>query len=118
MLLSTLFEATASQYIGVDIVVLSLCLLTDNVYFSYNAVQRKLVDEFLPFFDSNCLKDGDEQKSSTNNDLDPLKRDMGVPTHYQNDGSYFYMLTPVVSPPSADSVSRWLLHVDSGIVSN
>lgn len=52
---------------------------------------------------------------------------MGVPTHYQNDGSYLYMLnadqakkknlymlTPVVSPPSADSVSRWLLHGDSG----
>ncbi|KAG5521159.1 hypothetical protein RHGRI_033645 [Rhododendron griersonianum] len=77
-------------------------------------VQRKLVDEILPFFESNCLKDGEVQKkSSTNNDLDPQKRVVGVPTHYQNDGSYLYMLTPVVSPPSADSVSRWLLHVDS-----
>ncbi|KAF7124883.1 hypothetical protein RHSIM_Rhsim12G0060600 [Rhododendron simsii] len=84
-----------------------LCLLP--------CVQRKLVDEILLFFESHCLKDGEvHKKGSTNNDLDPHKRVVGVPTHYQYDGSYLYMLTPVVSPPSADSVSRWLLHVDSG----
>lgn len=33
---------------------------------------------------------------------------VGVPTHYQNDGSYFYLLTPVVSPPPAENVIRWL----------
>ncbi|KAI8527302.1 hypothetical protein RHMOL_Rhmol12G0065400 [Rhododendron molle] len=91
-----------------------------TVYYDYRShrtltIQRKLVDEILPFFESNCLKDGEVQKkSSTINDLDPHKRVVGVPTHYQNDGSYLYMLTPVVSPPSVDSVSRWLLHVDSG----
>ncbi|XAR52606.1 DNA-directed DNA polymerase [Bertholletia excelsa] len=39
---------------------------------------------------------------------------MGVPIHYQNDGSYLYMLTSVISPPSANCVSRWLSHDDSG----
>ncbi|RVX18707.1 DNA polymerase zeta catalytic subunit [Vitis vinifera] len=38
---------------------------------------------------------------------------MGVPTHYQNDGSFLYLLTPVFSPPSADCVHRWLLHDDT-----
>ncbi|OMO68819.1 hypothetical protein CCACVL1_19807 [Corchorus capsularis] len=33
---------------------------------------------------------------------------LGIPTHYQNDGSLLYLLTPVFSPPSADSVYRWL----------
>ncbi|XP_021772931.1 DNA polymerase zeta catalytic subunit-like [Chenopodium quinoa] len=33
---------------------------------------------------------------------------IGVPTHYYNDGSYAYLLTPAVSPPSVDSVFNWL----------
>lgn len=33
---------------------------------------------------------------------------IGVPTHYQNDGSYLYLLTPTVSPPPAENVIRWL----------
>ncbi|GFY91942.1 recovery protein 3 [Actinidia rufa] len=80
------------------------------------SVHRKLVDAFLPFFEDDCLKDGDVQKtSSRDNGLDHQhNRVMGVPAHYQNDGSYLYMLTPVFSPPSSDSVSRWLLHDDSG----
>ncbi|XP_058193390.1 DNA polymerase zeta catalytic subunit isoform X2 [Rhododendron vialii] len=98
----------------VDLNTLQHILLDGGGSYGGISVQRKLVDEILPFFESSCLKDGEVQKkSSTNNDLDPHKRVVGVPTHYQNDGSYLYMLTPVVSPPSVDSVSRWLLHVDS-----
>ncbi|PSS24580.1 DNA polymerase zeta catalytic subunit like [Actinidia chinensis var. chinensis] len=80
------------------------------------SVHRKLVDAFLPFFEDDCLKDGAVQKTSSgDNGLDHHhNRVMGVPAHYQNDGSYLYMLTPVFSPPSVDSVSRWLLHDDSG----
>ncbi|KAL2345686.1 hypothetical protein Fmac_006971 [Flemingia macrophylla] len=32
----------------------------------------------------------------------------GVTTHYQNDGSHLYLLTPNILPPSAVSVRRWL----------
>uniref|UniRef100_A0A2N9HM40 DNA polymerase n=1 Tax=Fagus sylvatica TaxID=28930 RepID=A0A2N9HM40_FAGSY len=39
---------------------------------------------------------------------------IGVPTHCQNDGSYLYLLTPVLSPPSTDSVYRWLLCDEKG----
>ncbi|KAI8027476.1 DNA polymerase zeta catalytic subunit [Camellia lanceoleosa] len=80
----------------------------------FKPVQTKRVDEVLPFFGGDCLKDADIQKISRNNDVDHHQGDMGVPTHYQNDGSYLYMLTPVFSPPSADSVSRWILQNDSG----
>ncbi|CAI9261304.1 unnamed protein product [Lactuca saligna] len=37
---------------------------------------------------------------------------MGAPIHYHNNGSSFYMLTPVFSPPSIDDVNTWLLHQD------
>lgn len=40
---------------------------------------------------------------------------IGVPTHYQNDGSFLYLLTPVVSAPSVQNVKRWLASVDKGI---
>lgn len=40
---------------------------------------------------------------------------MGVPTYFQNDGSYLYMLTPAISPPSTDGVKRWLLQDGTGI---
>ncbi|GMY18883.1 DNA polymerase zeta catalytic subunit-like [Fagus crenata] len=39
---------------------------------------------------------------------------IGVPTHCQNDGSYLYLLTLVLSPPSTDSVYRWLLCDEKG----
>ncbi|XP_052192570.1 DNA polymerase zeta catalytic subunit isoform X3 [Diospyros lotus] len=79
-----------------------------------SAVQRQLIEEFPPFFGKDCLVDGDIQKKSpSSNELDHHECVIGVPTHYQNDGSYLYMLTPVFSPPSADTVSRWLLHDNS-----
>ncbi|KAL6964779.1 DNA-directed DNA polymerase [Sarracenia purpurea var. burkii] len=83
------------------------------------SVEREHVDELLPFFEGECSKVVHaRKKSSRNNESDNHQRVMGVPTHYQNDGSHLYMLTPVFSPPSADSVSRWLLHDYSGKNSN
>ncbi|TKY61502.1 DNA polymerase zeta catalytic subunit [Spatholobus suberectus] len=32
----------------------------------------------------------------------------GVTTHYQNDGSHLYLLTPNILPPSVGTVCRWL----------
>lgn len=39
---------------------------------------------------------------------------IGVPTHCQNDGSFSYLLTPVISPPSAENVKRWLSSGEKG----
>ncbi|KAK7397203.1 hypothetical protein VNO78_18370 [Psophocarpus tetragonolobus] len=38
----------------------------------------------------------------------------GVTTHYQNDGSHLYLLTPNILPPSVDTVHRWLLCNERG----
>ncbi|KAL7205227.1 hypothetical protein ACSBR2_018208 [Camellia fascicularis] len=91
-----------------------ISLVGGESYGGVSAVQTKRVDEVLPFFGGDCLKDADIHKIPRNNDLNHHQGDMGVPTHYQNDGSYLYMLTPVFSPPSADSVSRWILQNDPG----
>ncbi|KAK9291957.1 hypothetical protein L1049_019909 [Liquidambar formosana] len=40
---------------------------------------------------------------------------MGVPSHYLNNGSCLYLLTPVSSPPSADCVHKWLFHNERGV---
>ncbi|XXG54196.1 hypothetical protein AAC387_Pa03g2142 [Persea americana] len=34
---------------------------------------------------------------------------LGVPTHYQNDGSFLYLLTPALVPPSLECVHQWIL---------
>nr|KYP71224.1 DNA polymerase zeta catalytic subunit [Cajanus cajan] len=40
----------------------------------------------------------------------------GVITHYQNDGSHLYLLTPNILPPPADTVHRWLCYAeDKGV---
>ncbi|KAL9379007.1 hypothetical protein Peur_027489 [Populus x canadensis] len=67
--------------------------------------------EHLPFFDGDYHdKKGVEIKSSSNIDFNAQQEAIiGVPTHYLNDGSVLYLLTHVFSPPSVDSVHRWLL---------
>ncbi|KAD5317907.1 hypothetical protein E3N88_17853 [Mikania micrantha] len=73
-------------------------------------------------------KDIDECPSSVDGDYKEVKhtgsklddsilheeQSMGTPTHYRNDGSYIYMLTPAFLPPSADEVNSWLLHDETG----
>ncbi|XP_029128202.1 uncharacterized protein LOC114914889 [Cajanus cajan] len=39
----------------------------------------------------------------------------GIITHYQNDGSHLYLLTPNILPPSAVTVHRWLCCDERGI---
>ncbi|XP_069148582.1 DNA polymerase zeta catalytic subunit isoform X3 [Solanum lycopersicum] len=72
--------------------------------------QDRGLDECPPFFEGNCLVK--EKISSANcgtSNYVPCQDNLlGVPVHYQNDGSYLYMLTPVYSPPRSESVRRWL----------
>ncbi|CAK7340718.1 unnamed protein product [Dovyalis caffra] len=67
-------------------------------------------DEHLPFFDGDYHENkGVPINSSPNIDYNVQQEVIiGVPTHYLNDGSALYLLTPVFSPPSVDSVYRWL----------
>ncbi|KAJ6694315.1 hypothetical protein OIU85_005038 [Salix viminalis] len=67
--------------------------------------------EHLPFFDGDYHgKKGVEIETSSNIDFNAQQEAIiGVPAHYLNDGSVLYPLTHVFSPPSVDSVHRWLL---------
>lgn len=41
---------------------------------------------------------------------------LGVPTHFQNDGSALYLLTHALSPPSAGTVGHWLTQQSSSSI--
>ncbi|KAJ8529505.1 hypothetical protein K7X08_036340 [Anisodus acutangulus] len=88
---------------------------------SYHAVNKKNkersrahdrgLDECPPFFEGNSLV-GEKIYSTncgTSNDVRCHDNVLGVPVHYQNDGSYLYMLTPVYSPSQSECVRQWLL---------
>lgn len=62
------------------------------------------MDDLLPFFLHGDKKDIFEDYGYSS----PKEAVMGIPIHYQNDGSFMYILTPVNSPPSTDSVRQWL----------
>lgn len=69
----------------------------------------------LPAFRANDSGDGNESrqisvKSSGSHDhgQEPV---LGVPTHYQNDGSFLYLLTPALFPPSLEHVRQWILQL-------
>ncbi|KAK4424650.1 DNA polymerase zeta catalytic subunit [Sesamum alatum] len=72
-------------------------------------LQGRTTDNGLPFFMRNCQEEEllgvSPSKCKGIDNYEPV---MGVPIIYQNDGSYLLMLTPAVSPPSRESVDRWL----------
>ncbi|KAI6684892.1 hypothetical protein NL676_030805 [Syzygium grande] len=82
----------------------------------HEGTSGRALDEIPPFFvrdfreDKEVQSDGSTDGGSNCNQ----KAHMGVPTHYQNDGSCLYLLTPVISPPSADNVNDWLRCSEKG----
>ncbi|KAK4378954.1 hypothetical protein RND71_000816 [Anisodus tanguticus] len=68
------------------------------------------LDECPPFFEGNCLVGENIYSTNcgTSNGVHCQNNVLGVPVHYQNDGSYLYMLTPVYSPPRSECVRQWL----------
>ncbi|PHT98415.1 DNA polymerase zeta catalytic subunit [Capsicum chinense] len=73
-------------------------------------VQDRDLDECPPFFEGNDLV-GEKIcsiKYGTDDYAHCQDSVLGVPVHYQNDGSYLYMLTPVYSPPRSECVRQWL----------
>ncbi|KAM0040492.1 putative DNA-directed DNA polymerase [Helianthus debilis subsp. tardiflorus] len=78
-------------------------------------VEDKDVDECVPFVD------GDNQEaihtgSKPDDSISHQEQSMGTPTHYRDDGSCFYMLTPSFLPPSTDEVNKWLLHNETDVL--
>ncbi|CAL1407382.1 unnamed protein product [Linum trigynum] len=74
------------------------------------------VDELLPFFENSHQNTTGDQ-SHRDKDVDQ-EAAVGVPAHFQNDGSILYLLTPVFSPPSPDVVCRWLMCKSAGFSEN
>lgn len=77
---------------------------------SHDGASGKALDDFLPFFMENCQDEAEVQNKfiGVNESTSEQEAPVGVPTHYQNDGSYSYLLTPLVSPPPSENVKRWL----------
>lgn len=67
-------------------------------------------------FDATSTEPRELQSEHPNNNDSNLNQGtlIGVPTLYLNDGSCLYMLRPPFSPPSVDSVHKWLLHDHEG----
>jgi DNA polymerase zeta len=73
----------------------------------FSAVKLGSVDP-LPFFDQTA-EENKENGSFQYMGSNEFPHDtLGVPTHFQNDGSVLYLLTHAFSPPSAISVRQWL----------
>lgn len=68
------------------------------------------MDDCLPFFTDNRQKEQNCQNVGMTDSGITLQQEaaIGVPTVYQNDGSYLYILSPIILPPTADSVKKWL----------
>ena len=75
--------------------------LTNFFFFFLGTV----MDDILPFFDGDCweVKVMDCHARISGSDFDHFV--LSMLTHCQNDGSYLYLLTPVLSPPSTDCVT-------------
>lgn len=79
--------------------------------------EGRALEEILPFFSGDCEEEKESKGDCLGNNISNFRQEaaLGVPTHYQNDGSLLYLLKPVISPPSVGSVYRWLSCDDKGI---
>ncbi|KAM1457077.1 hypothetical protein ACFX2I_034296 [Malus domestica] len=69
----------------------------------------RATDDYFPFFVGDFPDETEIQNKCVRSESSSHEESvMGVPTHYQTDDSYLYLLTPATSPPSAEKVNRWL----------
>ncbi|KAJ9557098.1 hypothetical protein OSB04_011712 [Centaurea solstitialis] len=73
-----------------------------------DTVEDKNIDEWPHFLDG-TYQEVKHTESGTDDSTPCRDEAVEFPAHYSNDGSYVYMLTPAMLPPSADDVKRWLL---------
>ncbi|KAJ3699935.1 hypothetical protein LUZ61_003640 [Rhynchospora tenuis] len=67
------------------------------------------LNNLVPFFDLEPESKEENECSGEEKHHEAQQIVLGVPTHFQNDGSILYLLTKAFSPPSPDSVSQWLV---------
>ncbi|KAJ4753536.1 DNA polymerase [Rhynchospora pubera] len=67
------------------------------------------LNNLVPFFDLEPERKEENKCSGVEKHHEAQQIALGVPTHFQNDGSILYLLTQAFSPPSSDSVSQWLV---------
>ncbi|XP_074312247.1 DNA polymerase zeta catalytic subunit isoform X2 [Silene latifolia] len=72
-------------------------------------VHGKSSEHVLPFF-ADSREDLSEKMHDSADFLQNTT--LGIPTQYRNDGSFAYLLTRAISPPSVGSVINWLTHKD------
>ncbi|URD83624.1 DNA polymerase [Musa troglodytarum] len=77
------------------------------------------MNDLLPFFGRDFeLKKSYQSSHDMGSHWNFQESALGIPTHFQNDGSVLYLLTHEMSPPSVDSVYQWLLQVEQQRCSN
>ncbi|CAL5085351.1 unnamed protein product [Urochloa decumbens] len=64
--------------------------------------------DLLPFFNQNIEENKQNELFQHMESSEFAGGVLGVPTHFQNDGSVLYLLTHALSPPSAVAVGQWL----------
>ncbi|VAH42507.1 unnamed protein product [Triticum turgidum subsp. durum] len=62
----------------------------------------------LPFFNQTAEENKENGSFQYMGSSEFTPDTLGVPTHFQNDGSVLYLLTHAFSPPSAAAVGQWL----------
>ncbi|KAE9593684.1 hypothetical protein Lal_00036393 [Lupinus albus] len=75
---------------------------------AYDEMPGNALDVFLPFSANESQKEMKTWNKFVAIAAPRSHGNEGVSTHYQNDGSPLYLLTPNILPPSALSVHRWL----------
>lgn len=72
------------------------------------AAARQGLSDLLPFH-NDIIENSKHYKSKQNEESYSFQESvLGVPTHFQNDGSALYMLTHAFLPPTSDSIDQWL----------
>lgn len=80
----------------------------------YLFLEGNALDVFLPISARDSQEEIETQNKYVTIKTNRSNGTRGVATHYQNDGSPLYLLTPNILPPSVGSVQRWLLCDERG----
>ncbi|KAK7258870.1 hypothetical protein RIF29_24458 [Crotalaria pallida] len=74
----------------------------------FDEMSGNALDVFLPISAKESQKEMKTRNMFVTNKASGSHGTEGISTHYQNDGSPLYLLTPNILPPSTVSVQRWL----------
>ncbi|XP_076930223.1 DNA polymerase zeta catalytic subunit-like [Bidens hawaiensis] len=78
-------------------------------------VKDKDMDECASLVDGKSQEVKDT-KSKPDDSMSNQEQSMDTSTHYHDDGSCFYMLTPAILPPSTDEVNKWLFNNETDVL--